>query len=131
MFSQLKIIIVSFGVGLVVGVAGYAYFRQPASGGYVAEKTEVKTEQQARTVTRIVERPGIKETTIEKTESKQATAKQSLEVRPLKNWHLGITYIRNTNTLGLEVGRRVLGPVFLGASYNLNGTVGAFIRAEF
>jgi len=123
-------------VCLVIGVAaGSALFPK------VKEKT-VETEvervvKDVQTVIKVVTRPdGTKEevtTIIDK--SKQSTDKTSTKIIAKNDWHISAsgsrTFTDNSMTYTLQVERRIIGDVFLGASVNSEKQVGLVVGLEF
>lgn len=123
-------------VCLVIGVlAGSALFPK------VKEKT-VETEvervvKDVQTVIKVVTRPdGTKEevtTIIDK--SKQSTDKTSTKIIAKNDWHISAsgsrTFTDSSMTYTLQVERRIIGDVFLGASVNSEKQVGLTLGLEF
>ena len=123
-------------VCLVIGVAaGSALFPK------VKEKT-VETEvervvKDVQTVIKVVTRPdGTKEevtTIIDK--SKQSTDKTSTKIIAKNDWHISAsgsrTFTDSSMIYTLQVERRVIGDVFLGASVNSEKQVGLVVGVEF
>lgn len=123
-------------VCLVIGVAaGSALFPK------VKEKT-VETEvervvKDVQTVIKVVTRPdGTKEevtTIIDK--SKQSTDKTSTKIIAKNDWHISAsgsrTFTDSSMTYSLQVERRVIGDVFLGATVNTEKQVGLTVGIDW
>lgn len=121
----------------VLGAAASKYF-WPTVAYKEVEVEKLVTKTDIRTITRTVERPdGTKETTIESTDKSVAKqdSKKSVEIRTETNWILGVTATAKLDDLrpsyGVQVQRRIIGPVFVGLSATDKAYFGLVVSLEF
>lgn len=122
---------------LAVGAA-LAKFLWPTIEQKVEIREKVVRQNDIQTVTKIVTRPdGTTESTSVTTDRSILTTDKQLTTTSAKKpqWNLGITAATNSLTVaptyGMLVQRRVIGPVFVGASARTDGEFGLTLSMEF
>lgn len=118
---------------LLIGTHSAIYYygsKKPAET-IVVEKTVVKRDVQ--TVIKEVVRPdGTKETTTVVTDKTKESSAASTTIKQMqKDWLLGAYYRINDPTYALNLQRRIIGPVFLGAHVDLKGDIYVGASIEF
>lgn len=128
--------IIMFVIGAVAGAATYGYFKPGKNT--TSQAAEAVTKYQIVTQERVVERPGgvreiIRTVTDSTVKAEKSTASSSTVVA--KNWNLGLSAGTRPwdwqPQYAIQLQRRVLGPVFLGAYGRTDGEIGALLSVEF
>jgi uncharacterized protein (DUF58 family) len=123
--------IVALGLGLYVGKL------------YFAKSESIETEREVIkrdvvTVVKEITRPdGTKESTTTTTDHSKESKENTLKivVADQRNWHVSVSYLRGLSdpapVYGLQVERKILGPVSVGLNVNSQKQIGVVIGFEF
>lgn len=120
----LAAVLAAFGLGW----ACHRYYSpKPVSSSTATEQTRV------RTITRIVERNGVKETIIDSTDN--STAVKNTVKASKSQWLVGVgaaySFADLKPVYEASASKRILGPVFIGVKADTNATVGIIATLEF
>lgn len=122
---------------LFLAACGLSYYLGTKSAAVtkIVTDTRVETKDKIVTVTKIVKEPnGKTETEITKTEDKQTKKEEkkqeSIVVKLEPQWELSGLYSID-NLYGIQLQRRIVGPLKAGLQYTSNGPIMAIVSVEF
>lgn len=116
----LAVTVAAFGLGY----ATHKYYKPP-------QASTAQTQTRTRTITRIVERNGVKETIIESTDNSTKTVQKTAKPQWLVGAGASYSFADLKPVYEIQASRRILGPVFIGLKADTNATIGLTAIMEF